>query len=1399
MSRPTQLLIVLLAFGLLVFAGSARAGHAPTPGGPPPTTPTPPPETPPCGQNGETCCPIGSGGDPVDLWNGREFLTHTDLSVAGVVGIRVRRSYDSQSMYDSALGYGWAFNYFMRIYEYADGSIVLRRECGVRRPFVPIAGAYQTPLGEHGTLTRRAEGGWSYAEQDGSGLVFDAFGRLVAQVAPHGARIVFEYDDRGLLPIVGVSPYGSTTPGAVARDYRLVRVLEQDAAGGATGVWMTLHYDEATGRLIQLQDSAGRSASYVHDGVGNLVRVDLPQDVTLDYAYEDPRDPHNATLVTESRCDGCAGAVFVNVYDAQDRVIRQDQGLHRLIFDYPQPLSKTLLTEETYGSDGALLRTATTTWEFNTTGNPVRVTDALGHQRVKLYDLNMSLRREEIWENRGTPQAPQRALVSATEWTYRADGKLETQKSAAGFPEESITTYDYHPSGLLRSVKRPSVVVPGAFSETLHIYEPPGFQYTTHRIQSKGYLGDGSAATREITLSYDGQGRLVGLDGPRPGTADAWSRTYTGDFLAAETAPLAGATTFADYTPLGLAGRITEPSGVTYAYTYDAAGRVETQTVAGQTTSFRYTAAGDLQEVKRPRQNVMSYETDAAGSLKNVRDHLGNTMVYEYDSGGNRTAVEARNAGGAVRARQSYTRDALGQLKRVVEATRFQEYDYDGRGNIVRILDGRGLVTTREFDSLGRLRHVVRPGAVRTSYTYNILGRINSVTDGNGNVTEMRYDDFDQLYERRAPDSGITRYGYDEAGRLTSTRDGRGVTVSYEYDAAGRLTKVDQPSEPDEIYTYDNCPFGRGRLCSVADGTGTTSYEYDATGEVSKKIRVVDGVSYVTSYGHDANGNLEEITYPSGRRVVYQRDMADRVIGVSTGAGESLAAVAGPVTYEPFGGLSQVSYANGRVEAMAYDSSYHLTGLRVPGLRDWTLVPDGNGNIKDIVDNLDAARTRSFSYDSLDRLQGATGPWGALGWTYDKVGNRLTQTAPEGASGYSYAAGTSRLTAVTGPEPHALDYDDAGNLTSDNGRLVTYDEQNRLRTVGDGSGPVSYAHDWTGRLTRREHAGTVVVDHYDESGRLLAETNPAGQVLAEYLYLDHFPLAVARQTGLYFIHSDQLGSPMLMTDQGGAPVWQIDGRPFGDLATITGDAALDLRFPGQYADAQTGWHDNGFRTYAPSLGRYTQPDPISTAGLDYRSASLYAYVGDSPISWADPDGLKEKKPPPPPPVWEPDRWNDGGTVQNTNNCYSYACNRPDRPPGSVPPGSGTPSNPHKPHPTHPFIPLDPCSCNSVMANSQFGSSSQGTQGMRKPDKQDCCKAGYHRVWVVVRPKANGQDCDAHYYREDANGKWSHKRGEGPAQNTNGAGEPIKDPRTFTKDPARNYGYSIPCGLLCAGN
>ena len=120
------------------------------------------------------------------------------------------------------------------------------------------------------------------------------------------------------------------------------------------------------------------------------------------------------------------------------------------------------------------------------------------------------------------------------------------------------------------------------------------------------------------------------------------------------------------------------------------------------------------------------------------------------------------------------------------------------------------------------------------------------------------------------------------------------------------------------------------------------------------------------------------------------------------------------------------------------------------------------------------------------------------------------------------------------------------------------------------------------------------------------------------------------QAGVFYLHTDHLNTPRLVTDEQNRIVWRNDPttEPFGNSPVEEdpdGDGqafTLNLRFPGQYADRETNTHYNYFRDYDPSTGRYVQSDPIGLLG----GINTYTYVRNNPLNRKDPLGLFDEVP-----------------------------------------------------------------------------------------------------------------------------------------------------------------------------
>jgi RHS repeat-associated protein len=110
---------------------------------------------------------------------------------------------------------------------------------------------------------------------------------------------------------------------------------------------------------------------------------------------------------------------------------------------------------------------------------------------------------------------------------------------------------------------------------------------------------------------------------------------------------------------------------------------------------------------------------------------------------------------------------------------------------------------------------------------------------------------------------------------------------------------------------------------------------------------------------------------------------------------------------------------------------------------------------------------------------------------------------------------------------------------------------------------------------------------------------------------------------IIYLVADHLNTPRFGTDANAQVVWRWEGDAFGDTKTDNDpdddgkNVTVNLRFPGQYFDAETGLHYNWHRYYDPKTGRYISSDPIGLiAGLN-----TYAYVANNPLMRTDRMGL----------------------------------------------------------------------------------------------------------------------------------------------------------------------------------
>ncbi|MCD0419633.1 DUF6531 domain-containing protein [Rubrivivax sp. JA1024] len=841
--------------------------------------------------------------------------------------------------------------------------------------------------------------------------------------------------------------------------------------------------------------------------------------------------------------------------------------------------------------------------------------------RVTSYTRDAKGRPTAIVEGYGTPSA------KTTGITWHTTLNVPAQIVQSGL----TTDYSWNTSGQLTQITEAD-----ATSQTV--------PYSTN------------GQTRVTTFTYDPHGALLTVDGPLAGTGDTTTYTYsTSGYLATVTNEVGHVTTVSSVDGRGLPTTVVDPNNVQTGLTYDSEGRLKAMTVdvggLAAVTAIDYNVVGDITKITRPNGAFLQYTYDSGRRVIKVEDSNGSYAEYDRDKLGNVTARRIKDSGGTLQFSQTAVFDELGRLLRFIGASnQTWTHGYDKTGNRVSVTDPRSNIFGWSYDSVNRLISTSDEDSNVVTLTRNGKDEITNFRDPRSLNTTFVRSGFGDVIQRVSPDSGTTVYVYNALGKPTQITDGRGVVANLTYDDAGRLLTKQYPAATGEnvTYTWDATASGnkgKGRVTAIQDASGSIAWIYNALGQVTQERKTTGTVVYTVGYTYDLDGNVTEITYPSGRTVSYSRDATGLVTGVTTKASpsSSLVTLASNVAYQPFGPLQSLTYGNGLVLWKTFTKDYNPNTLIVEQgsnsvvNRSYTYW-NGDFSITNIWDSKDTVRTENYVYTPNQRLQNTYADWGELTYWQDGVGNRTADIFNDGSTtttkSLQYPYNNNRIAGVAQGSTtlRTITHDGAGNIVTDvrgaTSYTYRYNNRGRLDRLMVGTTvKADYAYDGLERMAVRttQNMTPSATTHYvyDRAGRLLAEASGTGTTQREYVWIDDLPLALFADldTGTpkqWFAHPDHLNRPTKMTDASQAVVWDAYYWPYGEIRAITGSASNNLRFPGQYYLVESGLHYNWHRHYDPTLGRYTQPDPLGFVD----GASIYAYAKSSPTIETDPTGLQ---------------------------------------------------------------------------------------------------------------------------------------------------------------------------------
>lgn len=817
-------------------------------------------------------------------------------------------------------------------------------------------------------------------------------------------------------------------------------------------------------------------------------------------------------------------------------------------------------------------------------------------------------RLETLTESDGTTSR-------VTRWSYLETGEVQTITTADGSTAATTVTFGYD------AARRLTRITDGLGNYIEYTLDTEG-----NRLGENTY-DSGGALIKSLAQTFDIYNRLDTTSQANEGM----DYDYAPDGTLSQNADGKSSVTDFDYDNLKRLVTSTQDLGGLNAqtiYDYDVSDRLTSVTdpVDGN-TEYIYDDLGNLLTTTSPDTGTTTYSYDAAGNLESRQDAKGQLFLYSYDALNRLTGVDAPGTDDDITYSYDVCTNGTGRLCGVTTATNSVTFDYDAFGNVVQ-----HQAVTYTYDAANRVRTMTYPSGAVVTYNYDAAGQasqvdlmadgstttlasainyvpfgdIETLTFGNGANLSQSWDTAYRLTAQSAP--GILDLGYplyDANGNLESRTDAYFGPGSFAYDALNRLDTASGPFGSNWDYDYDlngNRTLGNegtsinlvyepnsNRLATEANW----SYTLDANGNTTERL---DSEEAGRLYGYNSHNRLASV--------------ADRTVTPGHGNKPPTIEDTEIVSYS-YNGLGQrisKTLADGTVSQFVYGTDGALLAeLDGSGAvqREYVYL---NGELLAMLDQVESGGSGGGDVilDDGDAGTSSTGSWAAN--TSNKA-NENDYLLAAGGTGSTYrwtpglAAGTYDVEVwyvkhqTHSVAPYTISH--AGQTTN-----ATLDQS----VGGNAWYPIATGITFDG-------SGAEYVEVSDANGKTTADA-------VRFVYTGGSGSGTV--TAVYYVHNDHLGTPQAMTDAAGTVIWRASYDPFG-RATVDDDpdgdskpSTLNVRFPGQYYDSETGLHYNYFRYYDPETDRYITADPIGLLG----GINPYIYANANPLRWFDAYGLE---------------------------------------------------------------------------------------------------------------------------------------------------------------------------------